>query len=62
MRLCYLAAVLCALCAVSPVEAAPKVGVLYSSWSNASFKNEFDQHLKTLGWPSEKLHNREVAQ
>lgn len=49
---------LCGLAA--PLAAAPKVAVVYSDWSNYSFRHEFDSHLKALGWPFEALENKDI--
>jgi hypothetical protein len=46
---------LCALPMIS--AAAPKAAFVYSSWSNATFKNEFDTHFKKLGWECDKYEN-----
>ena len=52
-RTCML--LLCALPMIS--AAAPKAAFVYSSWSNATFKNEFDTHFKKLGWECDKYEN-----
>jgi hypothetical protein len=41
--------------------AAPKVAVVYSSWSDDTFKNEYDDHLQKLGWAFEKFENKDVS-
>lgn len=41
--------------------AAPRVAFLYSAWGNYAFREEFDSHLGTLGWPLEKFENRDAA-
>ena len=43
------------------VLAAPKVAVVYSSWGNYSFRDEFDGHLQKLGWSFEKFENKDIA-
>ncbi|MCC6445270.1 MAG: hypothetical protein IT210_17645 [Armatimonadetes bacterium] len=40
---------------------APKVAVVYSAWGGNAFKEEFDSHLKALGWPLEALENKDIA-
>ncbi len=51
----------CLLLSVAAAQAAPRVAVVYSAWSNSSFQTEYDAHLQALGWPFEKLENKEVA-
>ena len=41
--------------------APPKVAVVYSSWGNYAFRDEFDGHLKSLGWPCETFENKDIA-
>ena len=57
-RTCML--LLCALPLIS--AAAPKVAFVYSSWSNATFKNEFDTHFKKLGWECDKYENSKLPE
>lgn len=44
-----------------PACAQPKAAVVYSSWGNYAFRDEFDPHLQALGWPYEKLENTQMA-
>ena len=57
-RTCML--LLCALPLIS--AAAPKAAFVYSSWSNATFKNEFDAHFKKLGWECDKYENTKLPE
>ena len=57
-RTCML--LLCALPIIS--AAAPKAAFVYSSWSNATFKNEFDNHFKMLGWECDKYENTKLPE
>ena len=51
------------LCAVPLFSAAaPKVAFVYSSWSGATFKNEFDAHFKKLGWECDKYENIQLPE
>lgn len=61
MRRLVSAVVLCLLTA-SFAGAAPKVAVVYSTWGEYAFRDEFDPHLKALGWTCEKFENKDMAQ
>jgi len=41
--------------------AAPKVAVVYSSWGDYAFRDEYDPHLQKLGWAFEKVENKDLA-
>jgi len=34
-----------------------RVAVVYSAWSSSAFANEYDKHLKQLGWAFDKYEN-----
>ena len=34
-----------------------RVAVVYSEWSKSTFANEYDKHLKQLGWNFDKYEN-----
>jgi len=52
---------LAAACITAAAAAPPKVLVVYSAWGNHGFRDEFDAPLKALGWPVEKVENKDVA-
>ncbi|MBQ7189770.1 MAG: hypothetical protein IJR99_10180 [Kiritimatiellae bacterium] len=41
---------------------AERAAVVYSGWSNSSFANEYDNHLKELGWTYEKFQNTRLPE
>ena len=41
---------------------AERAAVVYSDWSNSSFVNEYDKHLKELGWSYEKYQNTRLPE
>lgn len=49
------------LCLAGGALAAPKVAFVYSSWSNYTFRDEFDAHLQKLGWACEKFENTDLG-
>ena len=57
MRRLVSAVVFCLLTA-SFAGAAPKVAVVYSTWGEYAFRDEFDPHLKALGWTNEQIRER----
>ena len=42
-------------------EAPRKVAVVYSSWGNYTFRDEWDAPLKGLGWSAERFENTKTA-
>ncbi|MBI2303103.1 MAG: hypothetical protein HYU66_29700 [Armatimonadetes bacterium] len=48
-------------CLAAPARPVPKVAVLYSDYGNFRHRDDYDARLADLGWPAEKVENRQLA-